>query len=413
MDSEGFPGWMTEVKIPLAALGIDGSTDDQLIGFELQQDESDDVSVGRASMSKWWSASNNSWANAGIWGTAILSHRSVDTVFEISRVPNGSITVDGVMDNIYKKVNPVTMNLFRVGDPPTAESPVVDSDPMFGSFITTYPCYDNDNMYVFMDVVDQVVVDIPANPTYNQDAVEIYFDGTNDHTTETSLKSGVQWQFTIPHWVMGQEVGHIGTCFGTVVDTTGIVYKMVDHDLVGNNKSITEEGSGYYLEVKIPLAALGMYVNVPFGFELQKDNSNDASVGRGGMEKWWNASNNSWANAGIWGYAKLFYPGDGVATKINNQPDQFALNQNYPNPFNPSTTIQYGLPARSTVRLVIYNVLGQIVKDLINTEQQAGIQSLVWNANVASGIYFYRLEATSLDNPSKRFVETKKMLLLK
>jgi hypothetical protein len=57
--------------------------------------------------------------------------------------------------------------------------------------------------------------------------------------------------------------------------------------------------------------------------------------------------------------------------------------------------------------------LGQVVKELINTEQQAGIQSVVWNANVSSGLYFYRLEATSLDNPSKRFVETKKMLLLR
>jgi sugar lactone lactonase YvrE len=94
-------------------------------------------------------------------------------------------------------------------------------------------------------------------------------------------------------------------------------------------------------------------------------------------------------------------------------PNSYSLNQNYPNPYNPLTTIEYGLPARSTIRLVIYNVLGQVVKELINSEQQAGVQTVVWNANVSSGIYFYRLEATSLDSPSKRFVETKKMLLLK
>jgi hypothetical protein len=93
--------------------------------------------------------------------------------------------------------------------------------------------------------------------------------------------------------------------------------------------------------------------------------------------------------------------------------NEFVLKQNYPNPFNPSTTIQYGLPARSTVRLVIYNILGQVVSDLINTEQSAGWNQVVWNANVSSGLYFYRLEAASLDNPSKRFVETKKMLLLR
>lgn len=99
--------------------------------------------------------------------------------------------------------------------------------------------------------------------------------------------------------------------------------------------------------------------------------------------------------------------------KIDVVPTEFCLSQNYPNPFNPSTTIQYGLPAQSSVRLVIYNVLGQVVKELINTEQQAGYQSAVWNANVSSGMYFYRIEATSKDDPSKRFVETKKMLLLK
>jgi beta-glucosidase len=94
-------------------------------------------------------------------------------------------------------------------------------------------------------------------------------------------------------------------------------------------------------------------------------------------------------------------------------PQSFQLFQNYPNPFNPSTTIQYALPTRSRVKLRIYNVLGQVVTDLINTKQSAGWNQAVWNANVSSGLYFYRLEATSLDNPSKRFVETKKMLLLR
>ena len=94
-------------------------------------------------------------------------------------------------------------------------------------------------------------------------------------------------------------------------------------------------------------------------------------------------------------------------------PSIYSLAQNFPNPFNPGTTLKYGLPARSSVRLVIYNVLGQVVKELVNTEQQAGYQSVVWNANVASGLYFYQLEATSLDNPNKRFIETKKMLLLR
>jgi photosystem II stability/assembly factor-like uncharacterized protein len=88
------------------------------------------------------------------------------------------------------------------------------------------------------------------------------------------------------------------------------------------------------------------------------------------------------------------------------------LVQNYPNPLNPTTTIQYSLQSRSNVRLVVYNILGQIVADLVNTEQAAGWNQVVWNANVASGLYFYRIEAVSISD-GKRFVDVKKMLLLK
>ena len=95
-------------------------------------------------------------------------------------------------------------------------------------------------------------------------------------------------------------------------------------------------------------------------------------------------------------------------------PKEFALQQNYPNPFNPSTSIKYQLPLDSRVSVKIYNVLGQIVDFLIDDLEPAGYKSIQWNAtNLASGVYFYRLAATSLSDPSKSFVRVKKMLLLK
>ena len=127
-------------------------------------------------------------------------------------------------------------------------------------------------------------------------------------------------------------------------------------------------------------------------------------------------------NHAVVGEVIRYWISDTTWIKVNSETEvresenilqDYFLGDNYPNPFNPSTTIQYGLPTQSSVRLVIYNVLGQVVKELVNTEQQAGYQSVVWNANVSSGIYFYRLEAVSTENPSKRFVETKKMSLLK
>jgi hypothetical protein len=103
----------------------------------------------------------------------------------------------------------------------------------------------------------------------------------------------------------------------------------------------------------------------------------------------------------------------GVQDLSNEIPTVFMLSHNYPNPFNPSTTINYGLQIRSRVILDIYNILGQRITRLIDEVQEAGFKSAVWNAQVPSGIYFYRLEAVSVDNPSKRFVDVKKLLLLK
>jgi len=94
--------------------------------------------------------------------------------------------------------------------------------------------------------------------------------------------------------------------------------------------------------------------------------------------------------------------------KENSQTlNEFELSQNYPNPFNPSTTIQYSIKERTPVQLVLYDILGREVEVLVNEEQAAGYYKVNFNAaNLASGIYFYRLKAGS-------FVETKKMLLVK
>ncbi len=107
------------------------------------------------------------------------------------------------------------------------------------------------------------------------------------------------------------------------------------------------------------------------------------------------------------------------ASSGSELPKQFALYQNYPNPFNPTTTVRYDLPLRSHVRLMVYDALGREVNELINGEQDAGYQSIEWNSTnrngnaVASGMYFYRIEARSLADPGKTFMQVNKMLLIK
>ena len=94
-------------------------------------------------------------------------------------------------------------------------------------------------------------------------------------------------------------------------------------------------------------------------------------------------------------------------------PTSFVLAQNYPNPFNPSTTIIYGLPADAVVTLEIYNTLGQNVTTLVHAEKdQLGYHEVRFDAsNMASGLYFYRMNATTANG--KSFTISRKMLLIK
>ena len=87
---------------------------------------------------------------------------------------------------------------------------------------------------------------------------------------------------------------------------------------------------------------------------------------------------------------------------------RFQVFQNYPNPFNPSTIIRFTLPHQGMVKLNVYNILGEKVAQLINTELTAGIHEVVFNgSNLASGVYFYSLEVQD------KFFEVKKMILIK
>jgi photosystem II stability/assembly factor-like uncharacterized protein len=93
-------------------------------------------------------------------------------------------------------------------------------------------------------------------------------------------------------------------------------------------------------------------------------------------------------------------------------PEQFALFQNYPNPFNPSTSIKFSIPVDSNVKLRLFNLLGQEVDVILNTEMTAGIHQVEYNAdNLSSGTYFYIVEANGINGTG--FSDTKKLILLK
>lgn len=138
--------------------------------------------------------------------------------------------------------------------------------------------------------------------------------------------------------------------------------------------------------------------------------------GDGGQIYVWNydAPSSGGKNHARLGYDNLnshVYKSPGIPTAVVDHPGSvpfsFALNQNYPNPFNPSTTISFELPSRTNTKLDIYNVLGQMVRTLVNDDLPAGKHTVQFNASgLASGLYLYRLSAGER-------VEVKKMVLLK
>jgi hypothetical protein len=103
-----------------------------------------------------------------------------------------------------------------------------------------------------------------------------------------------------------------------------------------------------------------------------------------------------------WVLTGSFLEGD-----LSDLPCEFALLSNYPNPFNAQTVIEYQLPVSSSVKLEVYNLLGNKVTTLVDGEQEAGYKSVTWDASgVSSGIYFYKLSAGD-------YTEAKRMMLVK
>lgn len=96
-----------------------------------------------------------------------------------------------------------------------------------------------------------------------------------------------------------------------------------------------------------------------------------------------------------------------VKNDATELPTKYFLEQNFPNPFNPSTTIKFDLPEQGMVNLIVYDIVGRKVAELLNESKDAGVHVVSYDgSNLASGLYFYRLQAG-------KYSQVKRMLLLK
>jgi uncharacterized membrane protein len=166
-------------------------------------------------------------------------------------------------------------------------------------------------------------------------------------------------------------------------------------------KQLSQDGENIFKHDGVVLEGNATYNVVPDWNNFAADTTLLIMIDRG---------NNGTVDDTLWLQNELL----GVNELGSSIPSEYKLYQNYPNPFNPVTTFKYQLPGASHISLKVYNTLGQLLATLIDEIQQAGYKEVQWNASdVASGVYFYKLETTSLSQPIKNFTQIKKLLLLK
>lgn len=374
-------GYDMEVSVPLDDLQlIAGET----FGFDAQLNDADDEA--RDLMHRWWAADNNEWHHAHLFGEAMITDRVVSDVLDIQKA-TFTPEIDGVMEDGWKTVPMLSGPVFDSG------TSIELTDDWWDAQMDFRVTWDDDNLYMFYNFIDDIINTEGGNHEY--DGVEIYFDADNSKTEESyDGVDDVQLRFNLGETELDQiDIGYGGAAdWGLTKDAMAYVAQEND------------AGDGWDLEISIPLDDLQLVPGEVFGFDAQMNDADDET--RDIMRRWWSDNNDEWHHAHLFGEAVLVEGTVGVADEAA-QIEDFNLAQNYPNPFNPTTNIKYNVQARSHVKLAVYDMLGHEVATLVNEVQNAGSQTVTFDAgNMPSGMYFYKLEAGDQ-------VFTKKMTLLK
>jgi hypothetical protein len=163
------------------------------------------------------------------------------------------------------------------------------------------------------------------------------------------------------------------------------------------------------------LSSYGIVVNGDFFVGLKYDGVNKPTYGYDPVDngRAWDFDGTIWSTLNETYFIRATIQTTTSVAEISSQiPKEFELSYNYPNPFNPSTKFKYSLPEGRNVKIIIYDLNGSKVTELVNNYQGAGTYEVTWNGKndlgnqVASGTYIYQVNAGS-------FSKTKKMIMLK
>jgi hypothetical protein len=289
---------------------------------------------------------------------------------------------------------------------PSMGSHIVTNTTIDGDGDLSYKVYlaiDNDYLYFAFDATDDVV-DTTSLNTWEKDSPDLFLGLYNQTKIHSNYDKGAEPDYHfrfLPNKVI-------------IDNRSGI-------EIISGQSADYHWGTkfpiGYVIEGRIALDDLASAtgdsrfsprVGYRIPFDLALNDADGGGVRQGIMT--WSPYNDdtSWQSTVYWLYTWLGSTWVTGIDRIDDAiPGSFELSQNYPNPFNPSTTISYRIPDNSEVTLEIFNALGQRVGVLVQQKQTAGTYNVTFDArNLASGVYFYRLQAGNN-------VQVRKMLLMK
>ncbi|MBT3252981.1 MAG: T9SS type A sorting domain-containing protein [Candidatus Marinimicrobia bacterium] len=236
--------------------------------------------------------------------------------------------------------------------------------------------YDADNLYLLVEVNDEVLINDSGDGWYMDDVVEVFIDADNSsggaYDGINDFQFGFRWD---------DDVIRIGN--NSVNNSSGIVYAHY------------ATAVGYNLEVAFPWSLLGVSASSVdyLGFDVAVDDDDNGGDRECAVASIFTADD-AWHNPSVFGNVPLVATVGVKGNAGNNQPRQFSLHPNFPNPFNPSTHIRYTLPQSSEISIIVYNTLGQEVSSLFKGIQSTGNHELTFNGQgLSSGVYFVVLRS--------------------
>jgi hypothetical protein len=366
--SENADGYDMEIGIPDTAMVKQGVAPVQIcqlvegavMGFDLQV--ADDDSVGSAEGLRWWTAEGTPHTDASILGTIELAGDQNARL--LIRYISSAPTIDGTLDAVWTSdgIPEVAMSVIADGNFPDSGRP--DFTTFFRAAVDV-----GNNFYLFGRVVDDSIDAIHPND-WQADCWEVYFDGDNSKLGSYDGWDDVQWRF-----VYGQD----SATYGPGPSECDIAW-------------VATDSTGYTMELCIPAVTLAD-TNITFmcydiiGFEVQVSDNDGGD--REGITKWWSPSNNSYLDPSLFGTAAI------IAEPPPKAPDEPTNNifLSVPAVLTPTADISYSIPARSSVKLSLVNLAGQVVEVLVNEAKSAGTYTASPKANLANGLYFCKLDA--------------------